>query len=98
MQYIVVKDFSDIQDDRHVYHAGDIFPRMGLEVSEERVAELASRDNRRGEILILIEAIDAERGGSQEPEIQPVSNETEVFDEIIDKEKKSPKKRKKKEK
>lgn len=96
MQYIVVKDFSDIQDDRHVYHAGDIFPRMGLEVSEERVAELASRDNRRGEILI--KAIDAERGGSQEPEIRPVSDETEVFDEIIAEEKKSPKKRKKKEK
>ena len=95
-QYIVVKDFSDIQDDRHVYHAGDTFPRMGLEVSKERVAELASKDNKRGEILI--KAIDAERKAPQEPEIQPVSNETEVFDEIIDKEKKSPKKRKKKEK
>lgn len=91
-QYIVVKDFSDIQDDRHVYHAGDTFPRMGLEVSEERVAELASKDNKRGEILI------AEQEGSQEPEIRPVSDETEVFDEIIAKEKKSPKKRNKKEK
>lgn len=96
MQYIVVKDFSDIQDDLHVYHAGDTFPRMGLEVSDERVAELASKSNKRGEILI--KAIDVERKASQEPEIQPVSNETEVFDEIIDKEKKSPKKRKKKEK
>lgn len=91
-QYIVVKDFSDIQDDRHVYHAGDTFPRMGLEVSEERVAELASRDNKRGEILI------AEQEGSQEPEIRSVSDETEVFDEIIAEEKKSPKKRNKKEK
>ena len=91
-QYIVVKDFSDIQDDLHVYHAGDTFPRMGLEVSEERVAELASEDNKRGEILI------AEQEGSQEPEIRSVSDETEVFDEIIAKEKKSPKKRNKKEK
>lgn len=91
-QYIVVKDFSDIQDDRHVYHAGDTFPRMGLEVSKERVAELASKDNKRGEILI------AEQEGSQEPEIRSVSDETEVFDEIIAKEKKSPKKRNKKEK
>ena len=91
-QYIVVKDFSDIQDDRHVYHAGDAFPRMGLEVGEERVAELASKDNKRGEILI------AEQEGSQEPEIRSVSDETEVFDEIIAKEKKSPKKRNKKEK
>ena len=91
-QYIVVKDFSDIQDDRHVYHAGDTFPRMGLEVSEERVAELASKDNKRGEILI------AEQEGSQEPEIRSVSDETEVFDEIIAEEKKSPKKRNKKEK
>ena len=91
-QYIVIKDFSDIQEDRHVYHAGDTFPRMGLEVSEERVAELASRDNKRGEILI------AEQEGSQEPEIRSVSDETEVFDEIIAEEKKSPKKRNKKEK
>ena len=95
-QYIVVKDFSDIQDDRHVYHAGDTFPRMGLEVSDERVAELASKDNKRGEILI--KAIDAERKASQEPEIRPVSDETEVFDEIIAKKKSSPKKRNKKEK
>lgn len=85
-----------MQDNKHVYHAGDTFPRMGLEVSDERVAELASKSNKRGEILI--KAIDAERKAPQEPEIQPVSNETEVFDEIIDKEKKSPKKRKKKEK
>lgn len=92
MQYIVVKDFSDIQDDRHVYHAGDTFPRMGLEVSAERVAELASDNNKRGEILIKAVRV------AQEPEIQPVSDETEVFDEIIDKEKKPPKKRNKKEK
>lgn len=96
MRYIVVKDFSDIQDDRHVYHAGDIFPRMGFEVSEDRVAELASKDNKRGEILI--KAIDAEPEGSQELEIRPVSDETEVFDEIIAKKKSSPKKRNKKEK
>ncbi len=96
MQYIVVKDFSDIQDDRHVYHAGDIFPRMGFEVSDERVAELASKNNKRGEILIR--AIDAERKAPQEPEIRPVSDETEVFDEIIAKKKSSPKKRNKKEK
>jgi hypothetical protein len=90
MQYIVVKDFSDIQDDRHVYHAGDTFPRMGLEVSAERVAELASDNNKRGEILIKAVKV------AQEPEIQPVSDETEVFDEIIDKEKRPPKKSNKK--
>ena len=95
-RYIVVKDFSDIQDDRCVYRAGDTFPRTGLEVSDERVAELASKDNKRGEVLIR--AIDAEQESSQEPEIRPVSDETEVFDEIIAKKKKSPKKRNKKEK
>lgn len=52
MQYVVVKDFSDIQDDRHVYLTGDTFPREGLNVSKERVAELASKDNARGEVLI----------------------------------------------
>ena len=52
MQYIVVKDFSDIQDGRHIYLTGDKFPREGFDVSEGRVAELASKDNARGEVLI----------------------------------------------
>lgn len=51
MKYVVVKDFTD-KNDKHVYRAGDTFPREGVEVSEERVAELTTTANMRGEILI----------------------------------------------
>lgn len=52
MTYKVVKNFADLQDGNHVYFAGDTFPRKGTEVSNERIAELASTANKRGEILI----------------------------------------------
>ena len=54
--YKVISSFADLQDDRHVYKAGDTFPRKGVKVSEERIAELSSDKNRRG--FPLIEAVD----------------------------------------
>jgi len=45
--------FTDLQDNEHVYHTGDIFPREGLEVSDERIAELSSNQNKRGVPLIV---------------------------------------------
>ena len=50
--YRVVKDFTDLQDDKHIYIAGDIYPRDGVEPSESRIAELGSTANIRGEVLI----------------------------------------------
>lgn len=52
MNYKVIKNFADLQDNEHVYLAGDTFPRNGVEVSDERIAELASAFNKRGEVLI----------------------------------------------
>lgn len=52
MKYKVLKYFEDLQDDRYPYHEGDIFPRDGFDVSEERIAELSSDANRRGKPLI----------------------------------------------
>lgn len=95
MKYVVVTDFTD-KNDKHIYRVGDEFPHSGADVSAERVAELTSKDNMRGEVLI--KAVDEELEAPQEPEIRSVSDETEVFDEIIAEEKKSPKKRNKKEK
>ena len=40
--------FTDLKDHEHAYHAGDVFPRRGMTVSEERIKELASCNNRRG--------------------------------------------------
>lgn len=50
--YKVIKLFADLQDDNHVYNIGDIFPRSGVEVTEERLAELASCNNKQGVPLI----------------------------------------------
>lgn len=50
--YKVIAYFTDLQDNGHVYHAGDIFPRRGLAVSDERIAELSSANNKRGRALI----------------------------------------------
>lgn len=50
--YKVIKHFCDLQDKNHSYNEGDIFPREGLEVTEERLAELAGSQNRQGTPLI----------------------------------------------
>lgn len=50
--YKVVKYFTDLQDNSHAYNVGDIFPRNGLEVSEQRFKELSTTQNKRKTILI----------------------------------------------
>ena len=88
--YKVVKDFTDMKDDNHVYLAGDNFPREGVEVSKERVAELASKDNKRGEVLI--KAVEQ----PQKAKISPVKEEKAKADEVVAKAETKPKKANKK--
>lgn len=52
--YKVIKHFTDLQDNNHPYNAGDIFPRSGMEVSEDRFAELAGSENKQGVPLIQL--------------------------------------------
>lgn len=52
MMYKVITSFADLQDNNHAYNVGDSFPRVGVVVSEERCAELAGRQNKRGIPLI----------------------------------------------
>jgi hypothetical protein len=52
--YEVIKYFTDLQDNDHPYAAGDIFPRSGLVVTEERYAELAGSNNLQREPLIRL--------------------------------------------
>ena len=49
--YVVIKDFTDLQDENHIYRAGDKYPRRG-KPKKERVEELMTDKNRRGEPLI----------------------------------------------
>ena len=45
--YEVIEFFTDMQDFDHPYSVGDTFPRSGLKVSEDRLSELSSTNNRR---------------------------------------------------
>jgi hypothetical protein len=38
----------DLKDNNHPYNVGDTYPRKGLEVSAERIAELSGNDNNHG--------------------------------------------------
>lgn len=49
--YRVIKAFTDLKAS-HVYHVGDTFPHDGADVDAERIAELASDNNRLGVPLI----------------------------------------------
>ena len=50
--YRVIHFFTDLQDNGHEYSAGDKFPRTGLAVSENRLKELATVNNKQGKPLI----------------------------------------------
>lgn len=51
MPYTVLKDFKDLQDEGHIYQAGEKYPRSGR-AKKERIEELSGSDNKIGEPLI----------------------------------------------
>lgn len=68
MRYRVIKDFSDLNDGRHVYRVGDAYPRKGR-AAKKRVEELSGDDNRHG--TPLIEPVEEENdGGDDEGTVQ----------------------------
>lgn len=60
MKYIVVERFKDLQDKDRIYEVGDKFPATKRKVSDERIAELSSTDNKIGKVLI--KAVEEEEG------------------------------------
>lgn len=73
MIYRALIRFCDRQDDMFMYEAGDTYPRPGLDVTPERIAELAGSDNRMG--YPLIEAVEAL---SKAPNDEPKEELTEA--------------------
>lgn len=74
--YKVIKKFHDLQDVTktkngvvyHEYNVGDEFPRKGLDVSEERLKELAGSDNKQGVPLIeLVEEKSVPKEAAKKP-------------------------------
>jgi len=60
MTYEVIKYFTDLQDNDYEYNVGDIFPRKRLRVTDERLRELSTDENRQRVPLIkpILEAKD----------------------------------------
>lgn len=50
-KYKVLKDFTDLEDERHIYRKGDKFPRKGR-AKKARIEELLGKENKRNESLI----------------------------------------------
>lgn len=71
--YRVLAKFTDLQDNKYAYKAGDIFPREGLKVSADRINELSTSANRRG--IPLIEKI-------EEPKKTKGPEKVEIAEEI----------------
>ncbi len=59
--YKVIAYFTDLQDKNHEYNVGDIYPREGLEVKPERIAELSGSENKQGKPLIVQAETDIEK-------------------------------------
>ncbi len=53
MKYVVIKDFTDLQDKNHIYRIGDKYPRKGR-AKNERVEELSSSANKLKTPLIKV--------------------------------------------
>lgn len=70
MTYKALTRFADLNDGNRIYEAGETYPRPGLDVTPERIAELAGSDNRMG--YPLIEAVGApSKAPTDEPKEEP---------------------------
>ena len=45
--YTVIAYFEDLQDNSFAYNVGDEYPRKGFEVTDKRIEELSTTQNRR---------------------------------------------------
>lgn len=54
MSYKVIHYFTDLQDFNHPYNVGDTFPRVGMKVSDKRLKELSSSNNKQKKALIKL--------------------------------------------
>lgn len=63
--YEVILFFTDLQDNEYPYNPRDIFPREGMEVTKERLAELSGSNNKQHKQLI--KKIEVEDDGQYEP-------------------------------
>ena len=75
--YRVIKYFTDLKDNAHPYEVGDVFPRRGVFVTEERLTELSTDRNKRG--CPLIEFVKGDT--AEEPNEEPIPEDEPDADE-----------------
>jgi hypothetical protein len=73
--YKVIKYFTDLHDMDHPYNVGDTFPREEIEVTQERVEELASGNNKQN--TPLIEKVEDAETPTEESEVPVETTPTE---------------------
>lgn len=73
MKYEVIRYFTDAQDKEHAYHEGDIYPRDGLNPSEQRIKDLMSGNN--FQKIGLIKPLKEKPGRKAEPKKEVKSEE-----------------------
>lgn len=84
--YEVIKHFVDLQDNGYSYEVGDEFPRRGKIVSDERLNELVSNQNKRG--VPLIKKV----GKTDDHKIENVKDEEKDEEKVEETEAPKPKK------
>ena len=70
MNYTVLTEFADLQDNSRIYKAGDVYPRSGYMPSAERLNELSTAKNLLHKPLIQ-EIPEPEPKPETEPEQEP---------------------------
>ena len=54
--YKVLIEFADTLDNKHLYHAGDNYPREGYKPENKRISELSTDKNKLGKAVIEVVA------------------------------------------
>lgn len=68
--YIVLRNFTDLEDGKHKYLMGEEYPRKGYEPTEERVKELLGKENKA--CMKLIQEVKAPKSEEKaEPKAEP---------------------------
>lgn len=81
MSYKVIKRFMDLEDNNFIYEEGFEYPRKGHYVSENRLKELSSENNKQGIPLIeKVGKVEVEPKKANIDEIAPAIDEIEVKD------------------
>jgi hypothetical protein len=73
MRYNVLCAFTDSQDNKNVYQAGDIYPRLGYIPTKKRIAELSGENNTFGKPII--ELVKEDTNKEEKSKDEPKSEE-----------------------